>query len=146
MNREDDFLVRVQSFENTHEAYLAKGRLEEEGIPAVLDGEHHVTMNWLISNAVGGVKLLVRTQDEKIARKILALDKGTVTDEVTADPTKVDRARESLRLCPACHSSNVRFEKISRTVAFISILLLGFPLLFFTRKMVCENCGYRWSP
>ena len=65
-------LVTVATFTTPLEAELARGRLEEEGVEAhVADGEL-VTADWTMSNAVGGVKVRVSTEDADRARAVLA--------------------------------------------------------------------------
>lgn len=66
--------VVVATFQDPLEASMARSRLEAEGILATLDGEYHVAMAWWISNAIGGVKLLVRQCDLESARRILELE------------------------------------------------------------------------
>ena len=46
-------------FRDALEAHLAKGALAAEGIDAVVFDEHVVGVNWLYSDAIGGVKLAV---------------------------------------------------------------------------------------
>jgi hypothetical protein len=71
MSEDSDRPVVVATFQNPMEASIARSRLEAEGIRAALDGEHHVAMEWWISGAIGGVKLLVRESDLETARRIL---------------------------------------------------------------------------
>ncbi len=54
--------------------HILKGRLEAEGIPAFIADEEVVTMNWLYSTALGGVRLQVWRQDAERAAEILGLD------------------------------------------------------------------------
>lgn len=65
-------LVTIGRFSQPLEAWLAKTKLESEGIECFLMDEHIVTMNWLYSNAVGGVKLKVREEDAEKAKRILS--------------------------------------------------------------------------
>jgi hypothetical protein len=51
--------VIIQVFDNYISAHMAKGRLAEEGIEAWLGDEHIVTIDPILTNAVGGIKLLV---------------------------------------------------------------------------------------
>ena len=46
--------------------------------------------------------------------------------------------------CPRCGSDAVRYQHISKRFAFLSILLLGMPLLWHTRTHTCEACGHVW--
>ena len=52
-------LSTIAQFRVAFEAHLAKGVLAAEGIEAVTCDEHLVGINWLYSDAVGGVKLAV---------------------------------------------------------------------------------------
>jgi hypothetical protein len=45
------------------EALVAKGRLDSVGIKCFLSDENTVRMDWLWSNALGGVRLWVREDD-----------------------------------------------------------------------------------
>ncbi|MCU4386420.1 DUF2007 domain-containing protein [Acinetobacter haemolyticus] len=51
--------IVVKSFSFPYEAQIAKTQLEAAGIPAQIENEHTINMNWLYSNALGGVRLLV---------------------------------------------------------------------------------------
>ena len=141
MNQAVDRLVVVATFLDPVQAHVVRSQLEGAGIRAAVDGEHHVTANWLISNAIGGVKLLVHERDAESARRILE-DKGPdVRDEDTGDETDV---KPSLERCPGCGSNRIYRERLKRRLVFLSILLLGIPVPFLSREMVCETCGHKW--
>ena len=61
----------IASFINPLEAYIAKGRLEVEGIPSLIAHEHHVWVDWPYSQALGGVKLQVHKNLEQDALPII---------------------------------------------------------------------------
>jgi hypothetical protein len=65
-------LVVVAAFTGMDEAVVARGMLEQEGIETFLANEHLVTLAWTLSQATGGVRLAVGSQDAERARKILA--------------------------------------------------------------------------
>lgn len=52
-------LVTISRYSFPHEAHVARALLESEGIPVFLADEHTITMQWLYSNALGGVRLQV---------------------------------------------------------------------------------------
>jgi hypothetical protein len=64
-------LVTLQHFRDVPEALLAKGKLESAGIACVLADGNLVRMDWLLSNAIGGIRLQVHEQDADSARAIL---------------------------------------------------------------------------
>ena len=50
----------VSSFSQPFEAHRAKTRLEAEGGTCVVSDEYRIRVDWLLSNAVGGVKLTAK--------------------------------------------------------------------------------------
>ena len=63
--------VKVASFSQPFEAHLARTRLEAEGIACVVSDEYLVRVDWLLSNAIGGVKLMVPAGEAARAREAL---------------------------------------------------------------------------
>jgi hypothetical protein len=64
----------VGSFSKPYEAHLLVSRLEASGIRAFLRDEYTVTLYWLYSNAIGGVKVDVADEDYERAMELLSLD------------------------------------------------------------------------
>jgi len=69
---DNDRLIIIAQTSQPVEAHLMKTRLESEDIECFLQDENMVAANWLYSNAIGGVKLLVREEDAERAAKILS--------------------------------------------------------------------------
>ena len=63
--------VVIASYDNYVPAHIAMGRLEEEGINCWLQDEYTVTIDPLLSNAVGGIKLMVTEPQAERALEIL---------------------------------------------------------------------------
>jgi hypothetical protein len=63
--------VTIAVFDNPVQANLVKNQLADEGVQARLVDEHSVGMNWMLTNAIGGIKLVVRGSDYQDANKIL---------------------------------------------------------------------------
>ena len=51
--------IYLCAYRDVPEAYIAKGRLEYVGIECLMRDENLIQVNWLYSNAIGGVKLYV---------------------------------------------------------------------------------------
>jgi hypothetical protein len=66
-----DSWVTVASFGTLPEAELARNRLEQDGIHAHLSDGESVSMMWMYSTALGGVKLMVAEEDAERAGYIL---------------------------------------------------------------------------
>lgn len=67
-------LTTIATFDNMPAAYIAKGRLEAEGIPCWLKDENLGQTDWLYNIAVGWIKLQVASHDAERARAILDTD------------------------------------------------------------------------
>ena len=94
-----------------------------------------VTMNWLYSNAVGGVKVQVPEQEVDHAIDVLdRADHGI--DSTLSQPGEV--------ICMSCGSSDVFYEKRPRIVTFLSFFLFCIPLPFFKARWKCGKCEKTW--
>src|SRR5436190_23408040 len=69
-------LTTVATFSTPVEAELARNRLEEKGIAAVVVDAEAVGMLWHMGNAFGGVKVQVAESDADRARAVLASRSG----------------------------------------------------------------------
>jgi hypothetical protein len=64
-------IVTLRQFLTVQEAVMAKSILDSAGIESFLADENVISMNWPWSNALGGVKLQVRTTDVAVASELL---------------------------------------------------------------------------
>jgi len=64
-------LVTIRLFRDFPDALIAKSLLEASDIECFLADENKVNVNWLLSNAVGNMKLQVRKEDAEAALEIL---------------------------------------------------------------------------
>ena len=62
----------IASFSQPVEAHMLRSRLEVEGITAYLRDENMIALDWLYSNALGGVKVDVADEDYERALEIMA--------------------------------------------------------------------------
>lgn len=130
----DESRRTLKSFPNEMQAYLLKGRLELEGIPATV---HRFSRYRAMAG--GGYLLKVRNSDFEKAQSILtALDTEIDMDEY------VDSDDDTVRRCPQCNSVNVKLRPLPRKQAVFSLLSLGVLLLFLRRDWDCRKCGHHW--
>ncbi len=138
-------LVTIASFSYPTEAYLASAILEAEGIWSFVADEHIITVDWRLTNAIGGVKVQVSEADAQRAREVL-LEEPQNTHETTTE----------LEKCPKCNSTYIQYEKYNLRLIFglwfASSLFLASPgnewglvLPFFKRKWKCKTCGFQWK-
>ena len=97
-------------------------------------------MNWLWSDAVGGVKLQVKNPDVQRARQLLQQK----PEDREGHEDTVDETPDAPR-CALCNSPDVHFEKFSRPLAFLPVLFLGFPIPFLKPRWRCASCGHKWK-
>lgn len=127
--------IVVKSFSFPYEAQIAKTQLEAAGIPARIENEHTINMDWLYSNALGGVRLLVLESDLEEARTLLAQDFSK----------ELQQQFGLSENCPNCDSSDIQPYTEGKRPAYLVFLLLGFPLFFYKNGMKCQRCQYFWS-
>lgn len=63
--------VLIRRYRDSLEASLAKSILDSAGVESFLVDDNLVRLHWFYSNAVGGVKVLVRAEDADTARELL---------------------------------------------------------------------------
>ncbi|MGA2695339.1 MAG: hypothetical protein ABSE92_04725 [Terriglobales bacterium] len=130
-------LKTVRQFRDLPEALLAKGLLESAGVPCSLADANIVRMDWFISNFVGGVKLQVQPEDERIALDVLAQPIPDTFD--FQGPENYEQPR-----CPKCYSLDIAYEDINKPLAYTSAYL-GMPLPVKQNSWKCATCGREWQ-
>lgn len=110
---------QIAEFSYSAQAHILKAKLESANIEVFLRDSHTIDADPLMSQAIGGVKLFVHTQNYDQAREIL-------TD------IKLFAVSEEAPLCPNCH-------KERRTVGLRGILSELFP--FFAKSAKCRECN-----
>jgi len=131
-------LVTLAHFRDIPEALLAKGKLEAYGIECFLADGNLVRMDWLLSNAIGGIRLQVRVNDLKDARTLLD---EPIPEEF--NPEEVGEPYSQPR-CPRCYSLDIAYETIDRFWTFGLWLLLQFPVRVRKQNWKCYTCGVEW--
>jgi len=80
-----DFIL-LNSFDNYIEAHITMGRLEQENIRCHLQDEYSVTIDPFLSNAIGGIKLMVAKG--QVERALQILNEGNKqTEDLTVIPS-----------------------------------------------------------
>ncbi|MEO7394071.1 MAG: DUF2007 domain-containing protein [Chitinophagaceae bacterium] len=124
----------IQTYDNYVSAHIAMGRLQEDGINCWLKDENTVTIDPILTNAIGGIKLMVASSQAERASRILQM---------------VDTQYKSLYPCPKCDSQNVDVVSTPRKASNWASALIGF---FFTSYAMpietvhhCFECGYEYK-
>jgi hypothetical protein len=80
--------IVLRRYRNTPEAFVAKSLLEDAGIESFLQDDNVVRMDWFWSDAIGGIKLVVRQKDAEESEKLLSETPGDADE--TGDTLKQD--------------------------------------------------------
>lgn len=127
------------------QAHLVQGYLESEGIETILKDEMTAQVNNFYSNAIGGVKILVR--DEDLERSLQLLEQGGyITSEKTVkiETVKYDKTTNK-SLCPFCHSENIGKSKSPDSIMLIASMILGVIVPILRRTNICFDCRKEWK-
>lgn len=143
-NPERENLVTVATFSDVLEAKIVQSMLESEGISCFMQDENIIGINWMLSAAVGGVKLKVRESDLNEASLLLSENTKMIMVPDFASDERAQINIDAVR-CPECGSDNVVREKLSRRAFFLSWMFLGFPLPFFRNSYSCLSCLQTWK-
>jgi predicted RNA-binding Zn-ribbon protein involved in translation (DUF1610 family) len=123
--------VPVWVYDNYVPAHIAMGRLKEEGIECWLKDENTITIDPILTNAIGGIKLMVAEGDAEKAFGLL------------------NRLRQDYKArftCPRCGSSNIELVSTPRKPLnwFSAIATFFFSNYALTVDKVyhCFDCGH----
>jgi hypothetical protein len=123
----------LKTFIDPVEANITKGLLEANGIPAFICDENTITVNPILTTALGGIRLMVRSSDYKIAHAII-------------EDVDEENSKEILK-CPVCGSEDVKTKNPPNWIYFF-IMLFSFaitPRAGNRKKYICNVCRNRWS-
>ncbi|MEH0390679.1 DUF2007 domain-containing protein [Vibrio mimicus] len=128
-------MIVVARFSFPHEAHIARANLESAGIESFIADDHTVNTQWLYSNAIGGVRLMVLEKDFEEATEILTSDFSESLEKHS------ETEGEQQDICPHCGSSEITAHTQGKRPAFLVFILLGFPLFFYKQGYKCNQCG-----
>lgn len=129
--------VEVRAYRDLPIAITNRMMLESAGIECFLYNENMVRLNWLWSNLLGGVRLVVRLTEMEDAEKLLSAD--TIEKFTVEGVGEYEQER-----CPQCHSFDVSCDELMKRIAALG-LLLGVPIAMTQRGWNCHACGHLWA-
>ncbi|MGK4566792.1 DUF2007 domain-containing protein [Flavobacterium sp. 3HN19-14] len=135
----NDVFKKVATFQYSSEAFIVKGKLETAGIDVFMFDNHTIDTDPMISNAIGGVKLLVKTADyEKAVAELGDISRYSIDDD------------GKLMICPNCGSDKIdllsTIKDVKSFLSFVFSAIITVALPFYTKyKYKCDNCGFEFS-
>ena len=121
-------MKKLASYRDAPSAYITASLLQSHDIPSQVVDEHLVGVQWLYSNAIGGVKVLVNDED---------LDRAS---EIIFDDLRGDLVELGFETCPSCGSADIRRSRLRQIVGSLG-LLIGFPIVAWSNRWRCQSCG-----
>jgi DNA-directed RNA polymerase subunit RPC12/RpoP len=130
--------VPVAVYNNYIDANIMLGRLQEDGIDCWLKDENIVTIDPLLTNAVGGIKLMVEENERMKALQWL---------------WDINKEKKAGLSCPKCNSHNLEYVSTPRKPGNWISVLLGFLVTSITMSSTstivmpveqvyhCFDCG-----
>ena len=138
---EDEELVTIRRFRDLPEALLAKGSLDSAGIECGLADDNMVRMDWFYSNAIGGIKLLVKAEEAASAEQILSQPIPENFDVSGVGEYEQPR-------CPKCGSLDINFRELDPATYFslgVTYLGVGVPIPIHRQAWRCHSCDVEWE-
>ena len=127
-----DFVL-LNAYPNYVEAHIAKGVLEEQGIPSWLKDENTVTIDPILTNAVGGIKLMVSRENAQKAWDILEA---------------LRNEQKKAIVCPKCGSHNIELVSTPRKamtwISSITTFFLGDYAIAVDKVHHCFDCAHEF--
>jgi ribosomal protein S27AE len=131
-------LVVVSSHTLPLEAHLACSVLHAAGIEARVHDEYLVSAEWRYSNAIGGVKVVVRAEDFTTARELLESTAAVSGDDALS---RMENEGAEQDVCPRCGSRVWMLVASGKWLAILSMFIGAF-LLPVWHRWECRHCGY----
>ncbi|QYJ69173.1 DUF2007 domain-containing protein [Flavobacterium litorale] len=131
--------TKIGSYLYSSEAIIIKGKLASEGIEVFMADNHTIETDPLMSNAIGGVKLFVKTEQLGAAKKVL--------DEISR--YSLDDKGKPIK-CPKCQQNKVEIGSTVKNIKSFFVFLFSFGFLgtlpfYIKYKYRCSNCGNEFN-
>ena len=145
--------VTIATFNLLQEAYPIKNKLESEGIPCKLAGNHPFNVDVFHYFFVGRVKILVPEVKYYEALKILDEDlsgeiKKMEPDNDYESPASINEYRnyshDEQERCPFCHSQDIILNKLTYPYSMLRKLTFGFLKPKPNKHYHCNICLNDW--
>lgn len=129
-----------------HEAQIAKSYLESEGIDSEIRDELTAQVHNFYSQAIGGVKLLVKEAD--IDKGMEALKKSGYLNDASQNEkieTIFIEKGHNLKNCPYCNSENISIKKVPGIWSLLGIFIFAVPFPILKKSLKCYDCYKEWK-
>ena len=126
--------IPVKTFDSYITAHIWLNKLLNENIDCYLKDEYTVTIDPILSNAVGGIKLCVNDSQLQQAQKLIF---------------QYEQENKQIQKCPKCGSLNVQYivqpNKPSNWQLALVSWILGSYAIGGKQVYHCYDCGYEFD-
>ncbi len=126
--------IPIQVFDNYMEANIKMGMLKDAGIECWLKDEYMVTVDPILTNAIGGIKLVVHERDAQQAIRFI---------------NEMAGLKKVVYTCTNCRSVNVELVSTPRKaihwLTAMTSFLMGNYAITVEKVFHCFNCGNEFS-
>jgi len=133
----------IITFTQVHNAHLAKGLLESEGIETIIRDELTVQVNNFYSNAIGGIKLDVKECD-LINASLILKEGGYINESRDIKHKSIEiivlNDNTDKSICPYCESDNIYIKKELNPIMLLGYFLFGTFIPISKRNYICYEC------
>ena len=137
-----DNLITIYSSVQPQSIYLAKGKLESEGIECFIKDEFTTQVNNFYSNAIGGVKLQIYQKDEALATQLL-IEGGLIEESKPQDNSVLSKLNSSTARLPIIGSMIIEKRLLILSIAFL--VLIFTPILMIGLYVPMEEkIAHKW--
>lgn len=130
-----------------HEAHMAKGFLESEGIETLIQDEMTAQVNSFYSNAIGGIKILIKDKDYEEGLNILRKG-GYIIQDNKEEKKKIEtyciNSKTEKNKCPYCGSENIAIAKEPNILSVLVVFIFNAFFPIFRRYYHCFECKKHW--
>ena len=122
--------IIIRTFDNYFIANLILTRLRDSGLECYLKDEYTVTIDPLLSNAIGGIKIIVKEKDLAFANALLR---------------EFDEGYRNAVTCPDCGSHDITLmpkQNAENLVTAITTWLFSSYAISVENVYKCNVCGF----
>lgn len=149
MRETQDEFTQIGTFMYEYEAQILIGRLENEGIQAFIFDNNIIASDPFLANAVGGIKVHIRTEDiEKVRVVLEEIENESSNQHAKSENVKIGNTSYTpfQGECPKCRSTSVYTKAFGFWKWLFSILgaIIGTPMVA-NNPCICGDCEHQWK-
>ena len=129
----------LKTYLYSYQANLDIAKLKDEGINSYIKDENIVSIDPILAQAVGGIKLMVYEEDyDKAIEVINKNDFDNLKNEFPEEDM------DDQRRCKKCGSTNI-LQRNSWLIGVFFFLISFAPVAKKKSRFECLDCSYKWS-